>query len=79
VNLSVEELSNRMFDLMAFTPLHNMTGFPAMSVPLYWNAKGLPVGVQFAGCYANEAMLYRLAGQLEKIRPWRDKIPSIAS
>ena len=43
------------------------------------NAEGLPIGVQFAGCHAEEAALYRLAGQLEKARPWRDKVPSMAS
>jgi len=77
VNLSYEEFRERIFDFIPFTWLHNVTGLPAMSMPLYWNSQGLPIGVQFAGRYADEATLFRLAGQLEKARPWRDKIPPI--
>lgn len=76
-NTPFEELSKRFSDHNQFAWLHNVTGLPAMSVPLFWNAQGLPIGVQFAGRYADEATLYRLAGQLEQAQPWREKIPSI--
>ena len=62
---------------IAFTYIQNITGQPAMSVPLYWNNDGLPIGVQFAGRFGAEATLYRLASQLEKARPWGDRKPPV--
>jgi len=56
-----------------FTQLANFTGQPAMSVPLHWTDDGLPCGIQFIGRFADEATLFRLAGQLEKEKPWFDK------
>ena len=48
----------------------NITGNPAMSVPLSWNDDGLPIGVHFLGRFGDEATLFRLAAQLEVARPW---------
>jgi amidase len=58
-----------------FTQLANLTGQPAMSVPLYWTKDNLPCGVQFIAPLGDEATLFRLAAQLEKAQPWFNRIP----
>jgi amidase len=60
-----------------FNPPFNVTGQPAVSVPLHWNSEGLPIGVQLAGPPNGEALLIRLSAQLEEARPWRDKYPPL--
>jgi Asp-tRNA(Asn)/Glu-tRNA(Gln) amidotransferase A subunit family amidase len=62
---------------IGFTQLFNASGHPAMSVPLYWNGAGLPIGVQFAGRFGDEATLFRLAAQLERARPWFLRRPEV--
>lgn len=57
--------------------IYNMTGQPSMSVPLHWNAEGLPLGMMFTGRFGDDATLIRLAGQLEAARPWWDKRPRL--
>jgi amidase len=61
-----------------FTPISNATGQPAMSAPLYWNSDGLPVGIHFVARFGDEATLFRLAGQLEAARPWKDRRPPVS-
>jgi amidase len=62
--------AERLFAFMPNTQAFNITGQPAMTVPLAWSREGLPIGVQFVGHPAGEATLFRLAGQLERARPW---------
>lgn len=62
-----------------FTPICNVTGQPAMTVPLYWNKEGLPIGVHFIGPFGGEAILFRLAAQLEKARPWKNRRPPVCA
>lgn len=69
----IEPLAAKTYGFIPYTPLFNITGQPAMSVPLHWNAQGLPIGMQFVGKFGNEATLYRLAGQLEQAKPWFDR------
>jgi amidase len=75
----IDTLAEQSFEFTPFTPLFNATGQPAMSVPLYWNDAGLPIGMQFVGRYGGEATLFRLAGQLEKAKPWADRIPPVCT
>jgi amidase len=58
---------------VGYTPIHNIAGCPAMSVPLRWTAAGLPVGAHFAARPGDDAVLLGLAYELEAARPWRDR------
>jgi amidase len=69
----------RAVSFVPFTPICNATGQPAMSVPLYWNEEGLPVGTHFVGRFGDEATLFRLAAQLEEARPWANRRPPVWS
>ena len=69
----------RSAQFVPFTPLANATGQPAMSVPLFWNDAGLPVGTHFMGRFGDEATLFRLAAQLEQARPWEKRRPKLAA
>jgi amidase len=72
----IKPLANKTFDFIPYTPVFNVTGQPAMSVPLYWNETGLPIGMHFIGRFGDEATLFRLAGQLERAQPWFDHSPA---
>jgi amidase len=60
-----------------WTAIYNVTGLPAVSVPLHWSAEGLPIGVMLAGRMGDEGTLISLSAQLEEVRPWQDRHPAI--
>lgn len=72
-----EQLAAQTFEFIPWTPVFNVTGQPAMSVPVGWSAGGLPIGMQFVGRFADEDTLFSLAGQLEQARPWKDRRPPL--
>ena len=73
-----DELVETLFRYVAFTPLANFSGLPAMSVPLGTTPTGLPIGSHFLGRYGDESTLVMLAGQLERARPWALRRPDAA-
>jgi amidase len=73
--MTPKEWTRHVFSYCPFTPLFNTTGQPAISLPLHWSAAGVPVGVQFAGRFGDEAALLALAAQLEQARQWAAKRP----
>ena len=75
--LTAEEWTRQIFTYAPFTNICNTTGLPAISLPLAWSAGGLPIGMQFAGRFADEVTLLQLAGQLEKAQPWKDRRPAL--
>jgi amidase len=71
------EEGKRIASFIPYTAQFNMTGQPAISLPLHWSADGLPVGVQLIAAYGREDILVRLASQLENAAPWADKRPRV--
>ena len=72
-----EALAEQVLKYAGYTPLSNVTGLPAISVPLYENAAGLPIGLHFVASYGREDLLLSLAGQLERAQPWAGRRPAI--
>lgn len=72
-------LASRTLRVLGYTPIHNIAGCPAMSLPLGWSASGLPLGAQLAAAPGQDALLLGLAYELEAARPWHDRWPPYSS
>jgi len=72
-----EEEAARIASFIPYTPQFNMTGQPAVSLPLHWTPGGLPVGVQLVAAYGREDLLVRIASQLEQAAPWSHRHPAV--
>ena len=77
VNLEPREVNRRQGRTFPYTPPFNFSGQPSMSLPIEVDANGLPIGMMFTARYADEATLFRLAAQLEKEAPWKDRRPQV--
>ena len=75
----VDAYLKAVFEFIPFTSLANVAGTPAMSVPLFWNDQGLPIGVHFAAGFGADAQLFALAAQLEEARPWSHRKPPVCA
>jgi amidase len=69
----------RLTGLTSFSMPFNVSGQPAISLPLHWNANGLPIGVQLVAAYGREDVLLRVAAQLEQAQPWSDRHPPVSA
>ena len=77
--LSGPEGGLRVRDMLQFTAQFNVSGQPAISLPLHWSANGLPVGVQLVAAYGREDVLVRVAAQLEAAQPWSSRRPPVSA
>jgi amidase len=77
VRVEPREINKRQGRLFPFTPPFNFSGQPSISLPLEVDGRGLPIGMMFTAKYADEATLFRLAAQLEKEAPWKDRRPQV--
>jgi amidase len=75
--LTLTNIVDQNLGWVPYTQLANLTGRPAISLPLHWSAENLPLGVQFVAPLGGESLLIRLAAQLEQALPWRDRQPAL--
>lgn len=71
----LERIAAKAWSFTPFTAVFNASGQPACSVPMHWTPDGLPIGVQLVGRFGDEATLFRVASQLERAQPWKDRRP----
>ena len=75
--LTPAQWMHKLLEVCSFTPLFNVTGGPAISLPLGWTRSGLPIGVQLAAPMCNDGTLIAVASQLESAMPWADRMPGV--
>ena len=73
----VDDMVDQNLGWVPYTQLANLTGRPAISLPVHWTEDGLPLGVQFVAPLAGESLLIRLAAQLEQAMPWADRLAPV--
>ncbi|MEQ1619458.1 MAG: amidase [Terricaulis sp.] len=78
-SLGMEVGFARVLDYVGYTPLQNVAGAPAMSIPLGWSQSGLPIGAHFSAAKGQERRLLELAFELEQAKPWADRKPQVSS
>ena len=76
-NTDLTKSFDPQIDYVPFTAMQNVTGQPAMNIPLYWNKDNLPIGTQFVAPFGDELTLLKLAAQLEKAAPWVHRYDTI--
>jgi amidase len=76
---AVDEGARRLLEFSPYCAFFNISGQPAISLPLYWNSSNLPIGVQLAADFGREDLLIRVAAQLEQARPWKDRKPPVCA
>lgn len=74
-----EELMRRTTEIVAYTPLQNIAGCPAMSVPLHASKQGLPIGAHVSASPGDDALLLALAYELEEAKPWASRVPLVSA
>jgi amidase len=74
---ALNQLAHDSLEKTPNTQVFNLTGQPAMNLPLFWNGQNLPIGVQIAGAFGADELLLRLAAQVEQARPWRQLLPRV--
>jgi Asp-tRNA(Asn)/Glu-tRNA(Gln) amidotransferase A subunit family amidase len=77
LNAVIHERFEQAATFVPFTPVVNITGQPAISLPLHWNGDNLPIGVHLIAQYGREDVLLRVASQLEHAKPWAARIPPV--
>ena len=77
LKVALKAMADNALEATPNTSLFNQTGQPAMSLPLHWSVSGLPIGIQFAGAFDSEHQLLALAAQLEREKPWSQRLPNV--